>query len=431
MSFLEIILVTFYSALFSFIILRLKFFQRFHLSGKVIVALFIFKVIAGIFYGYIHLKFYGGGDTYAYFDDSLYVFSTLKTNPWLYVRLVFGLSNAHPAPDIVPYKDAMMYYTNPDAYLLVRFHSLLRIISFGFYNVHVVFYNFITLVGCLYLFRFLSEILPAKKELLLGAVFLFPSIAFWSSGIHKDGISMADLGLILFFSNKIFITPGKKSFRRFSIYVVCWIAGLILLLFIRTFLFLLLIPVLTAWLITMKYPAHKLMKCIIVLCIYFGLASNLNVVWPDWDFLNRIVFMQNEFKIVADESFQVPIPSIIPTIGSVLSGVPMALENCLIRPWIGETENVLQVISSIENIMILLLLLAAIIFRKKKLSDAEQSLLLFSLFFAFSIFIVVGITVPILGALVRYKIAGILFLLISAVVLTRPFSFRKSVPESL
>ena len=67
--------------------------------------------------------------------------------------------------------------------------------------------------------------------------------------------------------------------------------------------------------------------------------------------------------------------------------------------------------------------------RKKKLSDAEQSLLVFSFLFALTIFIVVGITVPVLGAIVRYKIGGVLFILISAIVLTKNLSFGKPEPR--
>src|SRR3977135_750399 len=109
MDFLEIILVAFYTALFCFLILRLKFFQRFLQPVKIVAGLFIFKVIVGTLYGFIHFKLYAGGDTYAYVYDSKIVFGALHNNFWLYLKLVFGWSNSNPSPDIVPYKDAMRY----------------------------------------------------------------------------------------------------------------------------------------------------------------------------------------------------------------------------------------------------------------------------------------------------------------------------------
>ena len=131
MSISEILLTLFYTAIFSFIFFRLKFFKRFHLTPQFIIGIFLLKIITGVIYGIFHARFYDGGDTYAYFTDSQVVFDALKKNPWLYLRLVFGFSHANPAADIIPYKDAMMFYTTPGSYLLVRFHSLLRLVSFG------------------------------------------------------------------------------------------------------------------------------------------------------------------------------------------------------------------------------------------------------------------------------------------------------------
>lgn len=418
----ELVLVVIYVLLLSFVIIRWKFFSRFSINPKIIVLIFIIKVISGICYGFIV-----GGDANAYFNDSRIVFSTLKDNLLLYLRLVFGLSYGNPAPELVPFKDAMSYYTTPGSYLLVRFHSIVRLISLGYYNVHVVFYNFITLVGILYLFRFLLDILPAKKNLLIAVVFLFPSILFWASGMHKEGVFIFALGILLSSTHEILTSTQQKSFQRISMLLLTVAAAFIIIYYARNFLFLLLLPFLTAWIITLKFPKHKLIKFAAVTIIWIFAVLNLNFIVPGGDLINRIVVMQKEFKDIAGQSTQVTSPSIEPSLSGILTAIPMALKNCFLEPQIVKSKNIWLLFSAAENLIIIILLLSALIIRKNNLSHAEQSLCLFSLFFAFSIFIVTGITVPILGALVRYKITGVLFLLIAAVVVVDDkFTTKKS-----
>lgn len=418
MEFFEILLVLLYTALFSFIILRWKFFSAFNLSAKLVAVIFLCKIGAGILYGYLHQHLYGGGDTYAYFNESAIVFSTLKNDPGLYFRLVFWISYPNPAPDIVPYKDVMWFYTTPGSYLLVRFNSLVRLVSFGYYNVHVVFYNFLTLMGLLYLFSFFEKIIPRKKHLLIGVIFFFPSILFWSSGIHKDGISLAGLGLLLFFSKQIISSVKilhKQNFRN----IIGLLIGFWLLLIVRNFWLMLLFPSLIAFAWTTKAPVYKLIKFIFVFIVYFGIATNLNAFEPDWDFLNLLAEKQNEFMSLASGNYSLPVYPLIPTLPDFAMQIPHAISNSLFQPWFTKVNSPLLLFPAMENIMVLLILVLALIFRKKKLLASEQSLLLLCLFFAFTIFIVLGITVPILGALVRYKMVGMMFLLISSVVLLK------------
>ena len=417
MKFSEIILVLVYTALFSFIILKWKFFRSFNLSAKFITIIFLCKVGVGILYGYLHLHLYQGGDTYAYFNESGIVFSTLKNNPWLYLRLVFWISYPNPAPDIVPYKDIMWFYTTPDSYFLVRFHSLVRLVSFGYYNVHVVFYNFLTTIGILYLFLFFEKIIPQKKHLLISVIFFFPSIIFWSSGIHKDGISLAALGLILYFINEIAfgkISHGRSIKNFVALLIGCW-----LLLLVRNYWLLLLIPAIIAFIWTINFPKHTALKFLLIFVVYLGVAINLRLMNPRWDFLKLVATKQSEFFSIAPGSQTLALQPLTPSLKSVAAEIPGAIMHCLLRPSFGESNGLLQFYAAFENILVILLLLIAIFFRKKKLSISEKSLLWFCFFFAFTIFILIGIIVPILGALVRYKMAGVLLILIAEVILIK------------
>ncbi|HYV91384.1 MAG TPA: hypothetical protein VE978_06360 [Chitinophagales bacterium] len=420
-----------YTALFSFIIFRVKFFQRFSISPKLIVAIFIVKVLAGIFYGFIHEQFYYGGDTLSYFNDSKIIVGSLTSGHiHEYLKLVFGINTRPPDPDIRPYAAAMSYWNDMSAYSIVRFHALSSLFSLGYYYVDVVFYNFFTLIGLLYLFLFFLEILSDKKYFLLIVVFFFPSILFWSSGIHKDGISLAALGLLLYFLKQI-MTPDKIFHRQNVKNFIGFLLGFWILVVVRNFWLLLLIPGLIAFAWTIRSPKHILVKFIFTYIIYFGITTNLNYIQPDWDFLNILVVKQNDFLSLKSESKTLEVQPLIPSLPSVAEQIPTSISNCLLRPWLSDVKNPLRFCAAVENVIVILILVLTVVFIRRNLNTSQQSLLFLSLFFSFTIFIVTGIAVPVLGALVRYKMIGVLFLLISSVVLTRPFSFGKSVSKQL
>ncbi len=415
----ESILVVAYTAVFALIILRVKFFRTFSISPEFIVGLFLIRIAAGITYGIVHQHFYKGADTISFFTDGKIIFSSLSAGHIHdYFKLVFGYNHPPPDVDILPYARAMNYWNDMSAYSIVRFNAVCMLFSFGFYNVHVVFYNFFTLIAFLYLFEFCCEVAPAKRIFLMIAIFIFPSVVFWSSGIHKDGISVAAIGVILYFLSRLINSPkilqSQNTRNVIGFLIGCWI-----LVVVRGFVMLLLMPALLAFIWSSYSPRYLLIKFLIVFSLYFGIASNLNFIKPDWDFLNLIVVKQSQFREMAGQSFQLRVPKIIPTITSIVSGIPRALENCFFRPWITEAANSLQLADAVENFTIILLLFTSIFIHKKKLSRAEQQLLLFCTFFMLTIFIVVGITIPIVGALVRYKMAGVLFLLVAIILIVK------------
>src|SRR5438552_18184624 len=107
MSLTDVLLTLCYTALFSYFIITWRFFLRFGIGRRWIVMLFMFKILLGFVYVTIFRDVYNGGDTLDYFNDSEIVFNSLYDNPWLYLRLVFGISSANSAPDIAPYHNLL------------------------------------------------------------------------------------------------------------------------------------------------------------------------------------------------------------------------------------------------------------------------------------------------------------------------------------
>ena len=69
-------------------------------------------------------------------------------------------------------------------------------------------------------------------------------------------------------------------------------------------------------------------------------------------------------------------------------------------------------LSAFENIAVIAFIIIAIIFRKK-MNLLQKNTFYFSLFFAVGLFILIGLTTPVFGAIMRYKIPGLILLLIA------------------
>lgn len=427
MDFVEVVQVLLYAALFAVLILKLKFFRSFFVDRRLIAIVFLLRVLAGVIYALAYKFYYGGGDTFEYFDSSRLITQLFFDHDYKsFLKLTFGINTRPPDTDIRQYAFNLSYWNDMSAYFLIRFHAVASIFSFGSYYVHVVFFNWLTTLGLLYLFRFLYEQLMAKKPLVFGVVFFVPSVLFWSSGIHKDGFSLAALGPILFAASRLFIfrkpaaqsTEAGLAQKGWSVSnIILFILGSWLLTIERNYWMMLLVPSLVSWIWTVNNPRFSWLKFLIVHAIYFGVACNLNGILPQWDFLNLIAQKQSEFMSISEGAVTVPVKNVDATFSSLLPAIPLALYNCLFQPDVLQISNLRQFMVALENVAVLFSIIISLIFMQKGFSSRQRSLLWFCFTFSISMFTVIGITVPILGALVRYKIAGELFLLMMAVIL--------------
>ena len=108
------------------------------------------------------------------------------------------------------------------------------------------------------------------------------------------------------------------------------------------------------------------------------------------------------------------IPEIDGSIGSFLKAAPIGITAAWFRPFIFEASSVVMLVSAIENLIVLYLFI--MLFVKIKTSQIfkiilSQPVVMFSLIFALIFGFAVGITTPNFGAMVRYKIPLVPFLM--------------------
>lgn len=366
------------------------------------------KVFAGFAYTYIFKNLLNGQDIFAFFSDSQIVFSSLKDNPLYYLQMVFGRSDLTPIPaHLLPYTDAMGYWSDQGNYVMVRINALFHLFSFGHMGVHVVFISFLSLIGIYNIYRFFEPSFNGDKLLLITFLFFTPSIVFWYSGLHKEAVVIFALGLILNSYQHLI----RDQFR--ASWLLAIIIGSVLLIFVRFYVFAVFLPGLLA--LFLSYRLKKIPKIALfggVFFVFTIITIFLDFYFPAISPFNQMVVHQSHFLNIHGKTTY-PIPILDGEVLTTLKQTPEALMNSLIHPVLYDCigSSFLCFLAMAESYIILGLLIFAI-FKIKWERIRNDAVINYCLFSSLSLLILIGLIVNNAGALVRYKSIVLPFLMI-------------------
>jgi hypothetical protein len=399
---LEYLLFVTYLVIFSWFVTRTRFFIRSGLNKDQLVILFLAKVMAGIFYGWVGI-YYGSYaemvDTWAYHYNSLEELKLLTNHPHEYFTNLFHSSQPSTRIDAFLGSDNS-YWNDLKTLVLIKMLSIFDIFSMGNYYVNVIFYSYITLFGPIALYRVYKEIFPEKKLLVLAAICLIPSFLYWTSGIHKEGLIFLGIALIIYHVHKG-MEQGRWPLKR-------WL-GILLAFFIcfllRNFLLILIPPALVAWFIARKFPERKLTCFLVVYATGSILFFCLQYLHPALDFPQSVVDKQQAF-LQLKGSTSIPIRELKPTVMSFIINTPQAITLSTFRPYPQDIHHFFSMIAAVEILILLVLFILSIVWHDQA-ATRDRKVVYFCVFFAISLLLTIGFSVNNLGAIVRYRSVAI------------------------
>jgi hypothetical protein len=420
---MEILLTITYSVFFIFVIQRMKFFDVNGISKRSLSLLFVLKVFFGLLLWAIYTFYYtdrATADIYKYFDDSEILFNSIKTNPPHFFKMLIGIGNNSSEFD--HYYSEMHYWVRKidsniynDSHTIIRFNSLVRFFSFGYYNVHTVFMCFLSFIGLTAIYKTFLPFFQDKKNELLVIVFLLPSVLFWSSGVLKEGLIIFALGLLIYYTTQLF------SLRSI---LICVGVGLLLALS-KFYVWVAIVPSLLFILWIKQNNSKLFLKFIFVILFVGAVGLNIDRFTSIQNPLVTLSQKQIEFnqlangnltdannKSIAVAGSTIEINTLQPTILSFIKNAPQAFVNTLFRPYLWELKSPMMLMAGLENIVILVFILLCLFFRKP-LSAIHWEYILFCISFVCIQFLIIGETTPVLGAIARYKVPALPFLLIT------------------
>jgi hypothetical protein len=272
----DILFCLFYLLLFSLFIIGSKWFNADGFSNKHFLLAFYSKLLFGVGLWYIYTHIYKNrvtSDIFKYYDDATVIFGTLHTSIKDYFILLTGIgdSNAH-------YQSFYHYLNSWDngydsilynnSHFIIRLNAFFLLFSQGHYGVHVIFMCFISLVGLTYIYKAFIPFLQERRKELFAAIFLFPSVILWSSGILKEGLIWFGLGLSIYYFFQT-VNTSKLHFKHLLLIVL----GFVILYESKAYVLLCLLPCFIAHILIKKNrycKNHPLITYLVVVLLYMG-----------------------------------------------------------------------------------------------------------------------------------------------------------------
>ncbi|MFT5820649.1 MAG: hypothetical protein ACI8ZM_001894 [Crocinitomix sp.] len=366
-----------------------------------------------------------------------------------------------------------------DNRLIIRINSMLHFISFGNIYTHAILLSFLAYLGILLLYKTFVKHM-ANPQLSFYLLLAFPSIVFWSSGITKESLLVLSLGLFFYGLFHLFQRRSLLNFIILTAGVFMLLfnkphVGLIILALSPLFI----IGALTQWKVRILWIFPIVITVATIALTYAPTQVNLldKVSYKQKDLINMgkggIFFVtdssfcafayehlnnfeskadkkitvlnetEGEYKLFGQHPFHpftiasdgqkqydvyliqppslsyIPITPINYNRTTLLTSIPEVLQNTIIRPYPWDPGSTLKYFPFASNLLLIGLIIFVFINRKRT-SGKEKHLLSFFVISAFLILLLIGWTTPILGAIVRYKIAAELLLIIALCILLKP-----------
>lgn len=419
-------LLLFFAILFT--ISKHACFKKSPFSSQSLQFAFFIRAFSSLLVYYLYSEYYPvreEADTFKYFDDSYFMAQALWEHPGDFLQMLLGIECDtayfhetyfnHMSNWVRSYDNGLFN----DNRLVIRANAFIRIFSFGNYHIHALVFNFIAFLGCLSLGKVFFSVSQSKLKSYL-VVFLIPSVVFWSSGIFKESILLFAMGTFLHHFYEF--SRGNGNTKRGLVLLL--MSGILIVM--KLYVFAAFLPACICY-----YFAKKRKSIIwvytLVFSVFLLLGWIVGVLNPQYSFIHLIVDKQRDF-INLSQFFEVnsafQMDYLKPTLGSLLKACPEAILNVLTKPWLGEINSPLFVPPLIENLMFLLTTLFCFIWRQKA-GKGQLNFIVFCLSFALVMSAVIGLTTPITGALVRYKIPMAPFVWMAVLMLINTHKFPK------
>lgn len=398
------------------------------------------KIAGAIAMSLIYTLYYTGGDTTEYFKGSVSMVKLFFKNHETFFSIMADNLTKENRSEFDSETGWPFYYKEHASFTVTRLTTIIQFISFQSYLVTSIILGAVSYMGTWRLYLLFCEIYPNLYKQFRISILLVPSVLFWGSGVLKDTYTLMAASWFTYSFYRVFVVPKKVTIN-----VIMMIFMAYLLIKIKPYIFIALMPGALLWLSVervkrinnwlLKILAGPFLIVFLSVMGYFllnTLSSGFGQYSSTQGILQKAQNTQVDLKqgYYGGNSFD--IGDFDASITGALEKLPAAIVAGLFRPFLWESKNFVMVIAALENSVLMFLSLFLLfklgIYRFYKVIAREPILffsIIFSLFFAFSI----GLTTSNFGAMVRYKIPAIPFYL-SSLIIINDFYVKKRDEEN-
>jgi hypothetical protein len=370
------------------------------------------RVIGALAVGFIYQFYYDGGDTFNYHTyGSRHVWEAFMDSPGKGLKLLF--SDGTDEVNIYRYSSRILFFKDPASYAVVRIAAVFDLITFSSYSGTALLFSILSFIGAWMLFLVFYKQFPHLHKRIAIACLFIPSVFFWGSGLLKDTITLACLGIATYESYKLFIV---KRVSVVSVFVL--LLALYGLMVIKIYILLTFLPALIIWLFFhyFSYVRSVVLKAMLlppVLMIALILSYYAILKAGEDNPRYALSAISKTAHVTAHDigywtgrnaGSRYTLGELDGSWQSMVRLMPQAVNVSLFRPYLWEVRNPLMLLSALESFVLLILVFYVMIRARFNLSMLTKPLVLFCVIFSFTFAFGVGVTSFNFGTLVRYKI---------------------------
>ncbi len=415
----DILIVSVYFLFFLLIGTVIQLFKSGDLRYKYFLPALTLKLIGGLSFALIYKYYYGYGDTFAYYSNSLKLTEILLTKPGKGLDFLFYFSR-----DVGSYVAGEMGGINriingQNTFLVVKFAAVANLLSFSNFMASTIIFSVLSFSGMWVGYLAICKKFNKPKMIRWAAIafFFVPSVFFWGSGLMKDSIVIGFLGILIYALMPI----GNLRFPGIKRLLLIIVAGYVILV-LKAYVVFCLVPALAYWLYLKTRSSIKniILKAVVaplfLATLFAGVIFSVSIL-GDFTDKYRVDQVLETAKIYQDyhsvEEAQAgrgssyTLPDYGNDILNAVANIPTAINVTLYRPYPWEISSAVVAFAALESLLLFFFSIHLIfrkgLFRIYRFLQQEPFLffiLLFTLLFSY----VIGFSSYNFGALVRYKI---------------------------
>lgn len=373
------------------------------------------RIIGAISVGLLYQFYYEGGDTFAYHTHgSRPLWEAIMDSPSNGFRLL--LMNGEYGPGVWDTANRIWYWNDPQSFFIIRLAAILDLLTFSSYSATAVLFAVIAFTGGWMLFLTFYKLHPQIHRWIAFSVLFIPTVIFWGSGIFKDTITLAALGMATYGFHRLFVERRSKIFSIMLLVVSFWV-----IFSIKKYILLCFLPALLLWWVASnlsRIPSMMLRMIVApltgIMAAFLAYYAVLKVGEDDPRY--QISKLAETAKVTAydirfgwgartGEGSGYTLGELDGSWQSMMALAPQAVNISLFRPYFWEVRNPLMLLSALESFALLLISIHLILrVRLKIFQYIQKPNVFFCFVFAIVFAFAVGVSTFNFGSLSRYKI---------------------------
>jgi len=395
------------------------------------------KIFGGLGFMFLTVYYWGGGDTYSYWNTANDFTSYFFENPSNGFKIFFK------SPSDMNWYEYRFAYNrhnflkSAETFTTVKITTIINILSFRSYVVTTVVFSALSFLGIWNMYYVFCKVYPHLKKQLFFAFFFIPSVVLWGSGILKDTITIAAVCWLVYSFMNIIILK-----RKIVLSIVLIVASTITIALLKVYILYILFPTLFIWVqsnlksIISNNLFRKLLTPAIALVLIassYLLSKELSKSAGRYS-LDKMEGTLEGFQTwhtkVSETSNQsaYSLGSMDFSTTGIIKMIPSAIAVTFFRPYPTEITNASTLLGALEGLILMSFCLWAILKYRLNLLRIifKNKNILFLVLFSLSFGVSVGISSYNFGALSRYKIPAQMFFVIALVLIYDKTNKEKS-----